>query len=50
MEMWRFSKQGGGWNPGFERPFNDQDMSSVEDFFGPIRDRRERVAKEDKIV
>ena len=37
-EVWETSGEEGGWNPCFERPFNDWEMESVEDFIGVIRD------------
>lgn len=40
MEVWEISVQGGGWNPGFRRPFNYLEMRSVIEFIGVIRDRR----------
>lgn len=39
LEVWQNSEQGGGWNLGFQRSFNDREMENVEELIGIISDK-----------
>ena len=50
MEVWENSKQGGGWNLCFERPFNDWEMENVENLIGLIRGKNSNAVEVPKLV